>query len=440
MEGATLPVLAAPQPLAAVGAVPATATAAGDAGDGFAAILGATDLTHLTPAQRTALGQLLSDPAGTLAAGADAAGTILPQAAIGGLLQALGIGADPDSAQGDGAPFAGRRAAGDEAQAMPGAGPAVTALLGLLLPAGTTAAPPRPTTPAGTAEDATRLAQLASLAAGVRGGGLPEAADAASGGEGKGESRRGHPLGALLQMIRAAGRAGSAYGTATAGSAGVPGTGETLPSEAALPPGLLAMLEARAPADAVERTDGADLARGLATALEATQGGAGRAGLGAAAEGQTARPGGPVSTAVAVPFGERGWERAFGERVVWLVGQQLQAAEVRLNPPHLGPVEVRLSLTGQEANLSFTVAHGATRDAIEQAIPRLRELFADQQLQIVNVDVGQRDASSQASTGDRWGRAGEAPSEPRGRSGPADAEPTARPRVGGLPGLVDEYA
>jgi hypothetical protein len=269
---------------------------------------------------------------------------------------------------------------------------------------------------------------------------LPEAADAASGGEGKVESRRGHPLGALLQMIRAAGGAGSAYGTATAGSAGVPATGETLASDAALPPGLLAVLEARAPADAVERTDGADLARGLATALEATQGGAGRAGLGAAAEGQTARPGGPVSTAVAVPFGERGWERAFGERVVWLVGQQLQAAEVRLNPPHLGPVEVRLSLTGQEANLSFTVAHGATRDAIEQAIPRLRELFADQQLQIVNVDVGQRDASSQASTGDRWGRAGEAPSEPRGRSGPADAEPTARPRVGGLPGLVDEYA
>jgi hypothetical protein len=417
--------------------VPAIATAAGDAGDGFAAILGATDLTHLTPEQRSALGQLLSDSAGTLGAGVDAAGTILPQVAIGGLLQALGIAADPDATAGEGGPFAELRAAADEA--LPGAGPAVAALFGLLLPAGA-ADPARPAVPPGTAQEATPLAQLVSLAAGARGGNLPQAGDAASREEGNGEARRGHPLGALLEMIRAAGAAGSAYGTATAGSAGVPGAGEALAPDTALPPGLLAVLEARAPADAVERTDGADLARGFATALEATQGGVGRAGLGAAAEGQTARPGGPVSTAVAVPFGERGWERAFGERVVWLVGQQLQTAEVRLNPPHLGPVEVRLSLTGQEANLSFTVAHGATREAIEQAIPRLREMFADQQLQIVNVDVGQRDASSQASAGDRWGRAGEGPSEPRGRGGPADAELAARPRVGGLPGLVDEYA
>jgi flagellar hook-length control protein FliK len=147
-----------------------------------------------------------------------------------------------------------------------------------------------------------------------------------------------------------------------------------------------------------------------------------------------------VNDAVSVPVGERGWDRALGERVLWLVGQQVQAAEVKLNPPHLGPVEVRVSLTGQDASVSFTVAHGATRDAIEQAIPRLRELFAQHQLQIVNVDVGQRDASSQASHGDRSGQGGTPSAGSAERSAAIAAEPVVVARQVSVSGLVDEYA
>ena len=192
--------------------------------------------------------------------------------------------------------------------------------------------------------------------------------------------------------------------------------------------------------DRVDAPPIADLSRGLATALDAVGTAAARSGLAPAPEVVPARVAALVNDAVSVPVGERGWDRAFGERVLWLVGQQVQAAEVKLNPPHLGPVEVRLSLTGQDASVSFTVAHGATRDAIEQAIPRLRELFAEQQLQIVNVDVGQRDAAGQASQGDRWGHAARPVSGAVAHAGAADSEPVVRVRGGGLPGLVDEYA
>jgi flagellar hook-length control protein FliK len=103
-------------------------------------------------------------------------------------------------------------------------------------------------------------------------------------------------------------------------------------------------------------------------------------------------------------------------------------------------VEVRLSLTGQDASVSFTVSHGATRDAIEQAIPRLRELFAEHQLQIVNVDVGQRDAAGQASQGERWSSAGGShPAPETATHEKTETEPRARVRRGALPGLVDEY-
>jgi flagellar hook-length control protein FliK len=251
------------------------------------------------------------------------------------------------------------------------------------------------------------------------------------------------PAGALWQLIQRstalAGTGHPAHARAAAGSI-ASGAPAAAPPELPDPAAVLAAAEAVAGDVATEPDAVADLARGLATALESTQGTAGRSALAATAEVVPPRQTSLASTAVSVPVGERGWERAFGERVVWLVGQQVQAAEVKLNPPHLGPVEVRLSLNGQEASVSFTVAHGATRDAIEQAIPRLRELFAEQQLQIVNVDVGQRDAAGQASQGDRWGQAARPVSGAMARAAAADAEPVVRVRGGGLPGLVDEYA
>jgi hypothetical protein len=183
----------------------------------------------------------------------------------------------------------------------------------------------------------------------------------------------------------------------------------------------------------------ADLARAVASTTETTSPALARSAATALAEVVPPHAARGPSAAVSIPVGERGWERAFGERVVWLVGQQVQAAEVRLNPPHLGPVEVRLSLTGQDASVSFTVSHAATRDAIEQAIPRLRDLFAEHQLQIVNVDVGQRDAASQASQDDRWRSAGRPSTGPEARLHEVAPEAPARSRLRGLPGLVDEY-
>lgn len=139
-----------------------------------------------------------------------------------------------------------------------------------------------------------------------------------------------------------------------------------------------------------------------------------------------------------IPVGGRSWERVFGERVVWLMGQQIQAAEIKLNPPHLGPLEVRLTLSGGEASLSFGTPHAPVREAIEQALPRLREQLAEQNVVLVNVDVGDRGVFGQAA-----GR-----QEPQ-EIAPARAGASAAPEAlsggtqterGPARGLVDEYA
>lgn len=97
---------------------------------------------------------------------------------------------------------------------------------------------------------------------------------------------------------------------------------------------------------------------------------------------------------VATPLGQPGWSQEFSDRVTWMAGKSLDSAEIHLNPPHLGPIEVRISLDqDQQASIQFISSHATVREAIEAAAPRLREMMHNQQMTLVNVNVA--DASSQ---------------------------------------------
>lgn len=91
---------------------------------------------------------------------------------------------------------------------------------------------------------------------------------------------------------------------------------------------------------------------------------------------------------VDAPVGQHRWGGEFAQKVVWLTSQQHQVAEIRLNPAHLGPVEVMLSITQDQATAQFISSHSAVRDAIQEALPRLREMMAESGIQLGNVMVG----------------------------------------------------
>jgi len=91
---------------------------------------------------------------------------------------------------------------------------------------------------------------------------------------------------------------------------------------------------------------------------------------------------------VSTPVGQPKWEGDFAQKVIWLTNQQNQVAEIRLNPAHLGPVEVMLSITQDQATAQFSSPHLAVREAIEAALPRLREMMAESGIQLGNVMVG----------------------------------------------------
>ncbi|MDF1588173.1 MAG: flagellar hook-length control protein FliK [Gammaproteobacteria bacterium] len=84
------------------------------------------------------------------------------------------------------------------------------------------------------------------------------------------------------------------------------------------------------------------------------------------------------------------WNRVMTSRVLWMAREGVQHASLKLNPANLGPVEVRLNMHHDQANVTFIAQSAVTRDALEQALPRLRESFAQNGLELTNADVSQQ--------------------------------------------------
>lgn len=94
------------------------------------------------------------------------------------------------------------------------------------------------------------------------------------------------------------------------------------------------------------------------------------------------------------------WSRVVSSRVVWMAREGVQQAELRLNPASLGSVEVRLNINNDQASVTFLAQNAATRDALEQAMPRLRESLAENGLSLTHSEVGHQEHSEQQAAED----------------------------------------
>lgn len=94
-----------------------------------------------------------------------------------------------------------------------------------------------------------------------------------------------------------------------------------------------------------------------------------------------------LSMPVPQPVSDPAWGAAIGERLVWMAKGDHQMAELKITPPNLGTIEVRLNINHDQASVSFVSHHAQVRDAIESALPRLREMLAEQSLNLVQTDV-----------------------------------------------------
>ncbi len=90
------------------------------------------------------------------------------------------------------------------------------------------------------------------------------------------------------------------------------------------------------------------------------------------------------------------WSQEFGEKIVWMARNDQQQAQLSLNPAHLGPLQITLSLDSDQASANFTAATPEVRQAIEDAMPRLREMLASAGISLGQTQVGTQAQQEQA--------------------------------------------
>ena len=101
------------------------------------------------------------------------------------------------------------------------------------------------------------------------------------------------------------------------------------------------------------------------------------------------------SPAITRPLTHPGWSKDLGEQIVWMNNKAIPAAEIRLNPAHLGPISVRIDVSQDQATIMFTAQHTEVKEAIEASIPKLREMLGTHQLNLSNVNISQNSTSDQ---------------------------------------------
>ena len=136
--------------------------------------------------------------------------------------------------------------------------------------------------------------------------------------------------------------------------------------------------------------------------------------------------------------GQKAWAEEIGNRVMWMLGRAESRAELILTPPLLGKVEVSIHLNGDQSTAQFLASSQSAREALEQAMPRLRELLAQAGISLGEASVN-TSAEGRAQDGENTHRTGMR--APDAHDGNGDATVATAPNWSRLDtGLVNTFA
>ncbi|WLQ14707.1 flagellar hook-length control protein FliK [Hahella aquimaris] len=113
----------------------------------------------------------------------------------------------------------------------------------------------------------------------------------------------------------------------------------------------------------------------------------------------------PYVTTLQQPVQGDDWGEGMAQKVVWFVGQKIQSASVHLNPPELGPIEMKIHVQKDQAHVQIQSPHAIVRDMAEGTAHRLRELLAEQGLQLSQFDVSSQQQQTGTGSGQESGGA-----------------------------------
>jgi flagellar hook-length control protein FliK len=132
------------------------------------------------------------------------------------------------------------------------------------------------------------------------------------------------------------------------------------------------------------------------------------------------------------PVGSAAWDDELGSKLTWMTQNGLETGSLRVSPEHLGPVEVKISVQNGDASVWFGATHPDTRAALEQALPRLREMFASQGMTLSDSGVSRESPRNQTKS--------QTPQSISAMSAVGSADVSTAAAVRMSLGLVDTYA
>lgn len=153
---------------------------------------------------------------------------------------------------------------------------------------------------------------------------------------------------------------------------------------------------------------------------------------------RTDSPAPSVLTVHTPPADAERWASETTQRLVWVAGRGETKAELQLTPPSLGKLEVSLQLNNDQLTAHFVAASQAARDALEHALPQLREQLAQSGLSLgqTSVSTGGEGSNAQSQEDPASGRPLPG-TTPRAGANPA---PLSLQGTRGGSSLIDHYA
>ncbi|GEM_PF-2479876 len=109
-----------------------------------------------------------------------------------------------------------------------------------------------------------------------------------------------------------------------------------------------------------------------------------------ALRGKGQQPAATGFAAITSQIGAQSWGDELISRIRWQIGQEIQEVKISLNPKELGPLQVNINISDNQAQVHFVTHHGQVRDVIENAIPQLREMMEQTGLVLADANVSQQ--------------------------------------------------
>ena len=127
--------------------------------------------------------------------------------------------------------------------------------------------------------------------------------------------------------------------------------------------------------------------------------------------------------------------RQLGERVLMMARGDIKQASIRLDPPELGMMDIKISIQNDQTQVQIVVQNPQVREALESQSARLREFLEQQGLSLDNLDV-REESRGQSDSDDSGGGDGQ---DSSGESGRGMADEGSEPVRQWRQGLVDDF-